>query len=307
MTTLASAIRSHYLTHFDRLPQDKQFHFVSRLSSWTEDEQATALLDKLKPTLVTSDIKQDLHDLITNPPLAKVNAAERRQPYFERYPQLRGYMLALFRVRHLLFHYHIDVRETLLELIPKDTLYELSVRLQNDSEAVAILSTYAINYIYLVEDILYPRDSKIIESFARSVIDISKTYSQTPEDSLLLIYLFTHCIIGASNFYQSPVHDTLYTDMLTMLEKLISEHFDAINLDNKFEFLVCCRLTSFNTNLTDIIDQEAQQSISPEGTFLIDTLNHAGQKNKTSFGDSEHRNVLYIMSQQRFLPTAERA
>lgn len=300
MDDIAPSIRAYYYSHFDKLPADKQFHFASRLSSWSDDPQAYTILERLKPTLVTDSLREDLTNLITAPPSAKINAAERRAPYFARYPELRGLMLALFRVRHLLFHYHIDVRDTLLTIVDKATLYELSEKLQSDKEAVSVLSTYAINYIYLVEVILFPRESQQFDQFVTDTMTLASHYSDTPEDSLLLIYLFTHCIIGASNFYQSTASDSRYQEMLAILESRISHHFQNINLDNKFEFLVCCKITNFATTLEARIQEEASRSMSPEGTFLIDTINNAGQSNKQSFADSEHRNVLYIMSQLPF-------
>lgn len=304
MPSTASTVRDYYYAHFGALPQDKQFHFVSRLGSWNNDTQALDKLEALRPTFATPDIKGDLRRLIAHPPTAKINAIERRAPYFAKYPQLRGYMLALFRVRHLLFHYDIDARDILLDIVAKDELYTLSDALQNDHEAVATLSTYAINYIYLVEMILFPSNDRPLHSFLADVLALAATYDDTPEDSLLLIYLFTHCIIGASNFYQSKVsleNTPEYRTMLEIIETRIAAHFTAINLDNKFEFLVCCRLTDFTTNLDGRIQRETEQSYSPNGTFLIDTVNTAGQSNKTSFADSEHRNVLYIMSQTKLL------
>lgn len=298
---LASDIYNYYLEHLNDLPEDKQFHFASRLSSWSHDKQAIAKLIQLKPRFATETIRSDLSALITNPPAAKINASERRAPYFKKYPELRGYMLALFRVRHLLFHYDIDARSILRDLISTSELYALSETLQNDQDAVAVLSTYAINYIYLVEVILFPRHDSTLDSFLDSTFQIAAAYDDTAEDSLLLVYLFTHCVIGASNFYQTPVSAPAYTRMLDMIEQRIALNFTSINLDNKFEFLVCCKLVGFSSHLAEKIQQEAAQSISPEGIFLIDTINSAGQNNKTSFTDSEHRNVLYIMSQQPFI------
>ena len=301
MTTLADIIRDYYFTRFTELSASKQFHFVSRLSAWSLDPRALQILNDIKPTFITTTMRQNLEELASSPPAATINAAKRRAPYFAKYPRLFGYMLALFRVRHLLFHYDTDIRDTLLSIIPKEELYALSDTLQRDLEATAILSTYAINYIYLVEVILFPRDNHDMPRFLDEVIDLADTYTDTAEDSLLLIYLFTHCIIGASNFYQSPVIDPAYTRMIELLEQRITVHFDSINLDNKFEFLVCCKLAGYHTKLTAAIEREAQQSISPEGAFLVDTINHAGQSDKTSFADSEHRNVLYIMSQTPFI------
>lgn len=302
---LSEAIRTYYFDHISELPSDKQFHLASRLGSWDQDYRALELLEELRPTLVTDTISDDLSSFIYNPPSAKINAAERRAPYFEKYPQLRGLMLALFRVRHLLFHYNVDARQKLLSLVSEKELRTLSSALKKDTGALTVLSTYAINYIYLVETILFPQPDTDMAEFLDNIVNLHETYDDTPEDSLLMIYLFTHCIIGASNFYQAKIpleQNPAYRTMLEYIEARIDTHFPAINLDNKFEFLVCGRVLSFSSRLEEAIQAEATQSVSPEGTFLIDTINTAGQGNKTSFTDSEHRNVLYIMSQSSFHP-----
>ena len=300
--TLAATITRYYFKHFDELPEDKQFHFVSRLSSWSANPEALQRIERFRADMLPSSPVEFLRGIIDNPPAAKINAAKRRAPYFEKYPHLRGTMLALFRVRHLLFHYDVDIRQDLLRVTSLDTIYALSDALQHDSEAMTILSTYAINYIYLVEVILFPRGVDMAALLERVIASTSQL-KNTPEDALLLIYLFTHCIIGQSNFYQTPV-DTekypQYAQMLHVIEQLIAENFTTVNLDNKFEFLVCCRLAQFDTPLFDRIQAEALQSKSNDGDFLVDTLNLAGQSDKTSFADSEHRNVLYIMSCDEF-------
>lgn len=306
MQTQSEQIATYYYKHFDHLPEDKQFHFVSRLSSWNQDEQAIELLNKLAPSFATETIMADLENLLTNPPAAKINAHELRAPLFAKYPELRGRMLALFRVRHLLYHYNIDVRDILLELVSLNELQTLSDALQADTQAIKILSTYAINYIYLVDEILYPTPARNLDAFATSTIALSKSYGKSAEDSLLLIYLYTHCIIGASNFYQKKILPSEtsfanYKTMLDIVEQRIAENFDTINLDNKFEFLVCSKILGTTSTLNAKIVSEAESSISPNGDFVIDTINQAAQSNKTSFADSEHRNVLYIMSQREFL------
>ncbi|MET1033374.1 MAG: hypothetical protein ABWX94_02655, partial [Candidatus Saccharimonadales bacterium] len=117
---------------------------------------------------------------------------------------------------------------------------------------------------------------------------------------------YTHCIIGESNFYTRTIPDyaaSIYRDMLTSLEVLITEHFDDINLDNKLEFLVCCRICSYETDLFDRIYEECSKSLSPNGTYLIDTHNgHTAQQNRTSLQASEHRNVLFLLSCSPYRP-----
>lgn len=304
--SLADSIREYFYTNITYLPGDKQFHFASRLSSWNNDERAIQLLAELHTNFVTSSIRDSLRHIIDNPPTRPMVAAERRAPFFAKYPQLLSYSLALFHVRHLLFHYDIDARDTLLELVPLDELYTLSALLRSDHEALRELSTHAVNYIYLVEMILFPRDESAIDNLVDTALELSESYNDEPHDSLLLIYLFTHCIIGASNFYQRKIHPNAdenypqYHKMLELLENRIATHFDSISLDNKCEFLVCCKIIGLKSALAEAINDEAQQSLSSDGTFLVDTVNLAARRGKKQFATAEHRNVLYIMSCSEF-------
>src|SRR5690606_20751535 len=107
-----------------------------------------------------------------------------------------GVMLALFRARHLLFIYNIDVRNELLNNKSLEDLRALATSLIEDTDAIKVLSTYAINYMYLVDRILFD-DSGVIN--AKQLYELGSSYDTTqPNQSLLLIYLYTHCIIGES-------------------------------------------------------------------------------------------------------------
>jgi len=297
---LADKIHAYYLHNFSELPVDKQFHYASRLSSWNDDEQCQKYLDELRTNIIPENkpVTDFLKDIIENLPNNVMNAAEARAPYFAKYPDVRGLMLALFRVRHMLYIYNVDARRELVAIKPYDELHGLAVKLSQDEDALRILSTYAINYIYLVEHILFDVHSGVIN--IESMYKLGDIYKIENKDQiLLLIYLYTHCIIGESNFYERgvlPDRKQVYIKMLDYMEDLISQNYENINLDNKLEFLVCCRILNFNSKLFDKIYDECLQSISTNGTFLVDTINKAGQTKKTSFADSEHRNVLFIMS-----------
>ena len=115
----------------------------------------------------------------------------------------------------------------------------------------------------------------------------------------LYIYLYTHCVIGESHFYAHAIPERylpVYRQMLDELETVIEKRFTEINLDNKFEFLVCCRLVGKESSLTRRIDDEAHKSISTEGNFIVDRHNTNPQSANTTLALSEHRNALYIMA-----------
>jgi len=300
-------IEAFYKRNFSSLADDKKFHFASRLSAWSSDDFSRQYLtsaDNIHRNGNLDLISKDLEDMIKRPPDAKINAAKTRQPYFDKYPDLRGLMLALFRTRHLLTIYGYDARQTLTNLYPLENMRALSDALQQDHEALKTLSTYAINLIYLVDDILYPIDSR--ELNVSRFYEIGKSYeTNDAEQTQLMIYFYTHCIIGSSNFYTRHLpNDTLsiYKQMITDLEKIVSSQFDIVNLDNKFELLVCAKIANIESTLEEHVYEEAEQSFSKDGDFVVDTINQFRQSNKTSFGDSEHRNVLFILSNKTYKP-----
>lgn len=302
---------AYYLDNFAALPQDKQFHFATRVAAWLGTPPCLQHLQAMKATIVPSPytkeaVSKTLASLINNPPSALINAASRREPFFARYPELRGIDFALFRVRHMKEVYGLDSRETLLDIKPASELLSLEQALMKDPEATQVLSTYAINFFYLLHKCILNDDA--IDRVA--LYELGKHIDSTnPERLQLLIYLYTHCIIGETNFYAQHIpaeHLSIYQSMLAQLEPLIRTHFDQINLDNKLEFLVCSRICNFSTDLQERVEAECNRSISNEGTFVVDRHNANAQSSKTSFGDSEHRNVLFIMSGSPYKPHSTR-
>lgn len=301
---LRQQITDFYWSHVTELPQTKQFHLATRLAAWNNDPRAHSLLASLKPLYVpepydSQTVYDSLSELIHNPPIEHKNASELREKYFAKYPELDGLHLALFRVRHLLSVYGIDVRDIFFKLAPKRHCLSLEQKLHADDDAMRALSTYAINYTYLLERVMLEREQSP-NIHVKHLYNLGDGYDVSNRSHLqLLIYLYTHCIIGETNFYIRAVPDELLPDyqvMLRRLEQIITEHYDDINLDNKLEFLVCCRICNFDSPLFSRIEDECSKSISDDGIFLVDRHNHNAQSSRVSFADSEHRNVLFLMS-----------
>ena len=236
-------------------------------------------------------------------PAPHINALHLRQPYLHAYPSLRPYNAILFQLRHLACVYGIDLRSKLEGIIPQADLLQLRERLLNDPPALAVLSTYAVNYLYLLDRFVLGSETSLDPAL---FYGLKEHYDVTdPQQLQLLLYLYTHCIIGETLFYHRVIPEAslpIYQQMLRDIETLIERYYDDIHLDNKFEFLVCTLICSLETGLRSRIHEEAVRSLSPAGTFLIDTHNHSGQTAKTGLVASEHRNVLYIMSTRPFSP-----
>lgn len=302
--SLANQIKNYYFEHIQELSPDKRFHFASRLAAWEGEDRFYDILRECRGDLLPDNDKQIIKvvdELLTKPQTGTRNAHERRQLYFDRYPSLWGIHLALFRLRHWMFVYGYDGRSVFEKFVSKSELKKLCSNILADDDATRNLSTFAINTMYLTR-VLYEESNFDPGQF----INIASKYNTNDKtDIQLLIYLYTHCIIGASNFYVSSVPQTerqTYTAMLEELEPVIESNYTNINLDNKLEFLVCCRIVDFESSLYAQIYSECNSSISEKGTFIIDKLNSNKQKNRASFNKSEHRNVLYLMSVSRYSP-----
>jgi hypothetical protein len=309
----AQRIANYYFEHSTDLSPEKQFHLASRLGAWNGDERALQLLrdhrDFMVPESATPRALARLFQRLRDTPLpsqAHLLAYDLRMPYLLRYAPLYGLEQALFRLRHLDVLYGIDARAALQQAIPLGDLTMREYQLLQDRDALRTLSTYAVNYIYLLRrELMQDNDSIDTQLF----YDLGDTYAtDDPEQLRLLIYLYTHCILGESNFYARALPaDTLsvYRAMLIRLDMLIGQYFDSVSLDVKLEYLVCCRLCEHQSPLTGRIYTECERSESPEGTFLIDTYNtFAGIAHKQTFAGSEHRNMLFIMSTTPFHPPA---
>ena len=300
---LSNKVRQTYFDRFDEMDLEYRLHFASRLYAWSGDDDAKRLLDTLRPAVLPATHESRKENLFAIKEELRlkdyerdVNDYVRRKPYFEKYPNLLLLHSALFRLRHWLCIYGIDERSLLYELLPKQDVITLINELLADTAAQKTLSTYFINTVYLYEKLYDSPEINQVEP--RQFIEIAKLYNQAnTADIQILIYLYTHCILGETLFYFQPIqqnHD-VYVEMIKQLEQLIHDNFTAINLDNKFEFLVCAQICDYKSFLTDRIYEEADKSVNDEG-FIVDVHNTNKNPHKQSFMMSEHRNVLFIMS-----------
>ncbi|HJQ08347.1 MAG TPA: hypothetical protein VJ836_02575 [Candidatus Saccharimonadales bacterium] len=303
--SLPAHVADYYFANIRLLPPNRRFHFASRVWAWNKDERAKPILETcrsvLAPDPATAETLANMFHALLHTPLnndADIPAYTQREAYFVRYQPLYGLELALFRLRHLEAVYGIGCRDAFTSAISTQELFDLEARLLSDRDALKVLSTYAINFLYLLHRVLLKSDEGID---VQALYNLKSNYDPSDKEALrLLVYLYTHCIVGETNFYVRPIPDSLmsdYTQMLKVLETLITEHYTNLSLDAKLEFLVCCRICNYETPLAARIHTECEHSLSPKGTFIIDTHNaFARVASKKTFEGSEHRNVLFIMS-----------
>lgn len=291
------------------LLHDKKFHYLSRLYLWSGDEAFKADLDELRAKYIggsEGDYRRRLGEIFAHTPEHGdlMVAKEQRQAYFKKYPYLEPSLNLLFKNLFVREIYGVDLHTHIRELVSDAGLLDLKVAIENDEKAMRVLSTHAINYLYMLENYLGTEKSK---TDPEKYLRIGTSY---PDESFeLQIYFFTHCIIGASRFYSTEIKESelgTYVKMLESTENIIRNHFQTISLDNKFEFLVCAKICGYKSAIETDILSEADRSLAPDGNFLIDTHNaKASPDERNDFVGSEHRNVLYIMSQTPFHPRAK--
>lgn len=282
---------------------EKKFHFLSRMYLWTQDSKFLNQLQDIKSSYLGMNDAETI-DLFTkylsqknhSNPVTKIQKI--RQPYFEKYPKLQPYSDILFKKLFAITIFQKDLTPLIEKMVSAKQFQNLQNELLNDTDAIRNLSTPAINYLFLSS--WHLGDTDFSEDTLSKLLDVSDINLNNTEDLRLALYLLTHCIIGHSLFYSKSISEKwqqFYQRYLDFFDKIILEKNQLISLDLKFEYLVCSRIASYVPKCKNLILQEADNSLSPDGNFLIDTQNdYRSFKSPRGFASSEHRNVLYLMS-----------
>jgi len=226
-------------------------------------------------------------------------AGKLRKKYLEKYPQLLSYNHLLFKNLFSQTIYKKNLHPEIEKILPQAKLIALKKKLEKDKEAIAVLSTFAVNYFYVLA--YYLNDPKLANP--NLFLDVfKKKNEQLKNHPDLRAYILTHAIIGESQFYSKGIlrHKKIYLKMLAELENIINTNYFQLALDIKFEFLVCCKLCDYSSSLEKIILGEADRSLADNGNFLISRLNDSCGTMTRNILDAEHRNVLFIMANSQY-------
>ena len=301
MVDLYNSILDTYAARFDELKPKAQFHLASRLHLWCREPQAEYWLEQLRSKISADDNpRQAVSNLLKIAPPPLLASGSFRQPYFDRFPELRRQERALFRLLFLHTVYGLDTKQLFYEFFDESEAKRQRNELLADAEALRVLSSFGINYLYLLDRFV---DDDEYSLPIQQLLEIGRGYDSA--DSLqrrLQCYFYTHAVIAESLFYARAIPETnqaLYLQMLEETERLIAEDFEQTTLDTKFEYLVCARLLSQQSPLEDAIMQEARGSLSPEG-YLVDPRINA--RRPDTLHNAKHRNVLFLLTQKPFNP-----
>jgi RimK family alpha-L-glutamate ligase len=308
-------VRETFDKHVSESPS-KAIHYASRMFLWNGEPDYRAMLDAGE-----ADYLGDSPET-TKARLAKLYDGEginenkigvkARYQYYEKYPLLRPANSLLFKALFARTLYgRDDVAACVKEFISDEELLKLFNDLSKDHDAIRVLSTFAINFFYLVKAYFEPNlklsnlvllDPKLFEDLTNEYDDHETRGELTRRQKLRLqLYMLTHAVIGESKFYARKVSGQAYKDLVLHAEKIVKDHYFELTLDCKLELLVASKLVGYHSHLQEVILNEAAASMSPIGNFLIDTYNVGSDallKNKLS--QAEHRSVLFIMAATAF-------
>lgn len=300
----SKTIKQYYDNNFDKLDFDAKFHYASRMYLWLGEKKYLKELTNLKSQFIGNNYKETrklLKELKNSNNAGYVRQEDLRRKYLDKYENLSSYNRLLSKNLFIKTVYNEDISDHILELIKKDELVYLLKKMEKDHNAVAILSTYFVNYFYFSKFIFSQKkyNNKFVDPDFFFKIYKKEYNSKNKNEVELMIYLLTHVIICESDFYSKKINQEnkpVLLKMICELEKLIEDKFGEISFDNKLEFLVCCKLLSYQSFLTEEIFNEVNSSVKGK-TYIEDIYNNNFNRSQDPFSRfAEHTNVLYIMA-----------
>jgi hypothetical protein len=300
MDDLYNVVLQTYETNFESLSLRTQFHLSSRLYLWNREPMSRQWLEKLRPTITLSDNPNAaLKALLGEVSPVLPQSASVRLPYLTKYPNLLSYLRILFRILFICSVYDVDERPSLFILFSQEELKNLRNNLLSDELALKWLSSFAINYLYILD--LFIDDNESTLPLNKFLYIGQNEYNISDQlERQLNCYFYTHSIIGESLFYSRQIPNSkrpIYLQMLLEVQQIISQNLNNTLLDNLFEFLVCCRMLDYTSPLEPAINLIARKCLSKSG-YMLDPL----KSKATDLRTSEHRNVLFLMSQRPYQP-----
>lgn len=309
--SMAKFVKTNFDNNLKYLPGNS-FHYLSRMFLWTKEEKYKLLLDEQKASYIgdtADETKEKVSKIFqrtkSDKPKVLKNAKKiAREEFYLKYPERDKYLRFLYKYLFSKNIYGYDISNIASDLFSEEDLVQLYRKLYADKDAIAVLSTHAINFFYLTKIYLGEKfHSYNLELNPEIFLDIFKNSEKYNNEDLfgLKIYLITHCVIAESQFYYKKVTADIYKTMLAELSDFLIKNYFRTSLDNKFEYLVCCRLCDYkNELLENIIYQEAMHSTESHDVYISDIFNASGENKYKTMSSAEHRNVLFIMSRSDY-------
>jgi RimK family alpha-L-glutamate ligase len=297
-----SELVREYYEHFGKyMSVSEQIHFWTRRFWWTKNDKDKENLLGLEDRYVgkgDEGVRERVANLVKYAEgdlraMIEKEQTERRKAYAV-YPRVMV-------INYLLFYWFVcrsvygrEVRNLTEEVLGDGEIKDLRERVMNDRENLRGLATGGVNFLYLSSEYLNLTNPKL-----EWLVEVSGRLASKPtnlEELRPWFYSLTHMIIGESLFYTRKIQEDkrIIEKILQIIEGQIEDHFFGVSLDMKMEFLVCCRLVGYESFLKKMIMNEAEKSLSPNGNYLVDTLNDWKNRHTHKMTQAEHRNVLYL-------------
>lgn len=307
-------VEEYYNNRFNRLSYQESMHWATRMFLWTREDKYKKMALTVKKQYIGID-KSQQEAILSRVKLYKTpstGSIARNKLMEAKYPDLHALVLVLFRDLIASTVYSDDISDLVENTLNLDRLRQIRSELVRNSDDIFILSSYAINFLYLLTDFLNEDIEKTIDVL--KLANESRVYYQElvqtgemshKEAVLLNTYFLTHVVICKSRFYAQKITDEKYKEICKITEAIIRENYFDIPLDNKLEFLVAARLCDFDTDLSKIILGEAERSISWAGNFIAEprtnSNNDISPEISHTLNACEHRSVLYVMVHKPYI------
>lgn len=303
---LYKKVLEEYKNNIDKLTFSDRYHFLHHLYLWERNDWASNKLASIKKEIAgdKATVLERLNRQLMQSAIAPVkNAVQLRKKYFAKHPTIQQLNNLLLETLYMKTVFGVDSRSLTPQVTRHLDIPAIFKTLLADSQAVAFLSTYAVNFFYIYDKFYAKTESFKPADILRHADILDKN---NPQELLLYFYFVTHCIIGDSLFYAMPIsHKYLqtYRSALRKLDEiLMSDAYSLLHMDVKFETIVCARMCDLRLKSEAKIYSEGLRSLSTNGHFIVDTHNKSAQENFKDLSSSEHRNVLFLMSYKEYQP-----
>jgi hypothetical protein len=306
--SIEEVVYNYFDKNYDGLGSSK-FHFSSRLYNFFKSQKEFKRLKKIEAEYI-GDYKEKTHLIISNILSSQTidnptrnNKKFRDGILLKSYPMLSKYNQILFKFLFTKQIYKKNISKIIEKYVNIEDLLAYREKLLKNPLHICSLSTFAINYLYILDFFLkHSNNSSKRSLIVPNLLKIAKEKYKLPslKNKLnLQLYFYTHCIIDESLFYSSKItkNKKTYFEMMKLSEEIIINNYFEISVDNKVEFLVCAKLSGYKTKLFNIIYSECKKSLSDTDNFLIDRQNKQSEQKLNNFlRVAEHRNVLFLMA-----------
>lgn len=303
---LYTKVLEEYKQNIDRLTFSHKYHFLHHLYLWDRNDWASNELACIKKEIAgdKATVLERIDRQSRQSAVAPVkNAAQLRKKYFAKYPSIQLLNNLLLETLYMKTVFGVDSRTLIPQVTRHLDIPTIFKTLLADSKAIAFLSTYAVNFFYIYDKFYAKTESIKPADILRHADILDKN---NPQELLLYFYFVTHCIIGDSLFYAKPIshkHLQTYQSTLRKLDEiLMSDSYNLLHMDVKFETIVCARMCGLRLKSEAKIYSEARRSLSVNGNFIVDIHNESAQEDFADLSSSEHRNILFLMSCTDYKP-----